>query len=106
MGYACEDMANDIKVNLKGQSDRMQNQTLNSLYDIQNQAGVSGKLLMMIKQQRQRNKYVLWGVYFLLMLLALFVFYRIFGFLIPDLSSEVEVTDDVKEDSAVEGAKL
>ena len=34
MGYACEDMANDIKVNLKGQTDRMQNQTLNSLYDI------------------------------------------------------------------------
>ena len=87
-------MANDIKVNLKGQSDRMNNQTLNNLYDIQNQAGVSGKLLMMIKAQRQKNKYVLWAVYFLLFLLAFFVFYRIFGFLIPDLSSEVEITDE------------
>ena len=67
---------------------------------------MSGKLLLTIKQQRQRNKYVLWGVYFLLMLLALFVFYRIFGFLIPDLSSEVEVTDDVTEDSAADGVKL
>ena len=34
VGYACEDMANDIKVNLKGQSDRMNNQTLGNLYDI------------------------------------------------------------------------
>lgn len=35
VGYACEDMANDIKVNLKGQGDRMQNHTLRNLYDIQ-----------------------------------------------------------------------
>ena len=36
--------------------------------------------------------------------LALFVVYRIFGFMIPDLSSEVEVTD--VEAQPVEGAKL
>ena len=36
VGYACEDIANDIKVNLKGQSDKMQNRTIKSLFDIQN----------------------------------------------------------------------
>ena len=33
-GYAAEDMANDIKVNLKGQTDRLQNRTLKNLFDI------------------------------------------------------------------------
>ena len=35
VGYAMEDMASDIKVNLKGQTDRLQNKTLKNLYDIQ-----------------------------------------------------------------------
>jgi|TARA_B110001450_G_C17513096_1_gene437264 hypothetical protein len=47
---------------------------------------------------------VLWGVYFMLFCLALFVFIRIFGFMIPDLSSEVEITD--ADEQPVEGAKL
>ena len=33
-GYECEDMATDIKVNLKGQRERMESGTLKSLYDI------------------------------------------------------------------------
>jgi hypothetical protein len=42
-------MANDIKVNLKGQRDRMENKTLKNLHDIQDQATISGKLLNAIK---------------------------------------------------------
>ena len=34
VGYACEDIANDIKVNLNGQSEKMQNKTLKSVFDI------------------------------------------------------------------------
>ena len=49
VGYACEDMANDIKVNLKGQRDRMETRTLKNLHDIQDQATLSGKLLNAIK---------------------------------------------------------
>ena len=88
-------MAGDIKVNLKGQSDKMQNRTLKNLFDIQDQAGISGKLLDAIQQQRARNKYVLYGVYGVLSLLVLFVMYQMFGFLLPSFSAGP--VDDVTE---------
>ena len=33
-GYECEDVAADIKINLKGQTQRMETKTLKNLYDI------------------------------------------------------------------------
>lgn len=93
-GYACEDMASDIKVNLAGQRERMQNKTLRNLVDIQNEASMANKLLNAIKQQRQKNKYVLWGVYAMLGLLVIFVLYQTFGWMIPSFSS-TETPDEV-----------
>jgi len=51
--------------------------------DIQKDADVSGKLLTLIKMQRQRNKFVLWFVYFLLSMLCFFILYETFGWMIP-----------------------
>ncbi len=70
VGYACEDMATDIKVNLAGQRERMQNKTLKNLMDIQDDASIGSKLVNAIKVQRSRNKYVLWGVYGTLAIVA------------------------------------
>ena len=80
-------MAADIKINLKGQSDRMQNRTLKNLIDIQNEASVGAKLLNAIKQQRSKNKYILCAVYSVLALLICYVLYQTFGFLLPSFQS-------------------
>lgn len=34
VGLACEDIANDIKINLAGQTEKMQGSVLKNLYDI------------------------------------------------------------------------
>ena len=75
-------MAANIKVNLKGQSDKMQNRTLKNLFDIQDQAGISGKILDAIQQQRAKNKYVINIIYDVPSLLVMFVLYQMFGFLL------------------------
>lgn len=100
VGYACEDMAADIKINLAGQRERMQNNTLRNLQDIQNQAGVAGKLLSMIKRQRQKNKYVLWAVYALIGCLVIFILFQTFGWMIPSFGSSeetIKVTEPIGE---------
>ena len=56
----------------------------------------------MIQQQRQKNKYVLWGIYTLLAFLVIYVLYQMFGFMIPSFSSgegEVEVSDEYGVDT-------
>ena len=87
VGYAMQDMANDIKVNLKGQTDQLKNKTLKNLFEIQDEASMSGKLIQGIKRQRQKNKYVLWGVYALIGSLAFFILYQTFGWMIPSVNS-------------------
>mmetsp|Transcript_24730 Transcript_24730/g.38506 ORF Transcript_24730/g.38506 Transcript_24730/m.38506 type:complete len:111 (-) Transcript_24730:23-355(-) len=83
LGYAAETMANDIKVNLKGQSQQMETRTLRNLHDIQEQASISGKLLSLIEQQRKRNKYIIYGVYLLLALLAGYIVGSTLGLFSP-----------------------
>ena len=74
-GYAAQDMANDIKVNLAGQHEQLRGRVLGNLFDIQKETSISGRLLLAIERQRSRNKYVLWAVYGLIGLVILFILY-------------------------------
>ena len=48
MGYACEDMANDIKYNLKNQSDKLKTSTMGNLREINKDLGESNMLIRLI----------------------------------------------------------
>ena len=87
VGYAVDDLANDIKVNLKGQSQKMEQSTMKNLFTIQKDSATSQKLLHLIEKQRKRNKYILWFVYGLLILACLGILYSLFGWMIPSFSS-------------------
>ena len=52
MGYAAQDMGNDIKVNLQGQHDKLRNNVLGNLQDIQKDASISNRLMAAIEAQR------------------------------------------------------
>ena len=78
MGYAAQDMGNDIKVNLQGQHEKLK-KVHGNLTDIQAQTTVSGKLMAAIEAQRAKNKYVLWFIYFLIACLAAYVLAKMFG---------------------------
>ena len=49
-GYAMQDMATDIKVNLQGQHEQLRGNILGNLLDIQNQTSVAGRLLTQIER--------------------------------------------------------
>ena len=49
VGYAVDDLANDIKVNLKGQSQKMEQSTMKNLFTIQKDSATSKKLLHLIE---------------------------------------------------------
>ena len=49
VGYAVDDLANDIKVNLKGQSQKMEQSTMKNLFTIQKDSTTSQKLLHLIE---------------------------------------------------------
>ena len=85
--YACQDMALDIKVNLKAQRDQLENQTLKNIYGIQEETSISKKMINAIEVQRRKNKFVLWAIYFLIGILIIFVFFQTFGFLIPNMGN-------------------
>ena len=53
----------------------------------------------MIKQQRNRNKWVLYAVYLLLIALVLYVLYEMFGFMIPSFSSGSPVEAEGQDQS-------
>lgn len=87
VGYAVDDLANDIKVNLKSQSAKMEKSTIKNLLSIQKDSATSHKLLLMIEAQRKRNKYVLWFVYGLMALACLGILYSLFGWMIPSIGT-------------------
>lgn len=60
---------------------------MKNLLSIQKDSATSHKLLMLIEQQRKRNKYVLWFVYGLMALACLGILYSLFGWMIPSFSS-------------------
>ena len=84
-----EDMARDIKFNLRSQSDKLENKTLKNLYGINKEMTASNRLITLIKSHRFKNKLVLWGIVALLVVSIMFVFYMTF---VP-ASAEVEVVD-------------
>lgn len=87
VGAECASMANDIKVNLKGQGERLANAN-NNLFQLQKDTNMSSKLLDLISMQRRRNKYVLWLVYGLMTMLCLAIMYKTFGWMLPSFSSD------------------
>ena len=89
MGFEMEDMARDIKFNLRSQSDKLENKTLKNLYGINKEMTASNRLITLIKKHRFKNKLVLWGIVALLVVSIMFVFYMTF---VP-ASAEVEVVD-------------
>ena len=89
VGFEMEDMARDIKFNLRSQSDKLENKTLKNLYGINKEMTASNRLITLIKKHRFKNKLVLWGIVALLVVSIMFVFYMTF---VP-ASAEVEVVD-------------
>ena len=89
VGSEMQDMARDIKFNLRQQSDKLENKTLKNLYGINKEMTASNRLITLIKKHRFKNKLVLWGIIALLVVSIMFVFYMTF---VP-ASAEVEVVD-------------
>ena len=89
VGFEMEDMARDIKFNLRSQSDKLENKTLKNLYGINKEMTASNRLITLIKKHRFKNKLVLWGIVALLVVSIMFVFYMTF---VP-ASAEVEVVE-------------
>ena len=79
VGIECEDMARDIKFNLRSQTDKLENKTLKNLFGMQTDIGKSNRLVGMIKKARFKNKLVLWGIIALLMISVIFVIYMTFA---------------------------
>ncbi len=75
MGYECEDMARDIKFNLKQQSDKLENSTLQNLFSIQKQTLMSNSFLDQIHRNRLYNRLVLAGIMTAIVLSCIFILY-------------------------------
>ena len=99
VGFEMEDMARDIKFNLRSQSDKLENKTLKNLYGINKEMTASNRLITLIKSHRFKNKLVLWGIVALLVVSIMFVFYMTF---VP-ASAEVEVVDPPAKSTQGEG---
>ena len=61
MGFECEDIAKDIKYNLRSQTDKLESSTLQNLFGMQSDLTVANKLLKLIDWERKKNKYVIIG---------------------------------------------
>ena len=78
VGYAIEDNANDIKINLNAQEDKMQNSILSNLHGIQGSMTLSNRLITAIKKEHMKNKALLYGVVIFLLVAIIFILYRAF----------------------------
>ena len=84
MGRECEDMARDIKFNLRQQSDKLENKTLKNLFGMQRDMVKSNRLVNMIKSARLKNKLILYGIVAMLIICVIFIGYMA---LAPDSDS-------------------
>ena len=76
MGYEMEDVAKDIKFNLRGQTDKLQGSTLGNLFTMQGDLARSNRLLKLIDWERRKNKYTIIGTAtFLFLMLVLIVWW-------------------------------
>jgi len=97
VGFEMEDMARDIKFNLRSQSDKLENKTLKNLYGINNEMTTANRLVNLIKTHRFKNKLVLYGIIALLVASILFVGYMTFA----PASTEVVVQREPEHMAAV-----
>lgn len=84
MGRECEDMARDIKFNLRQQTDKLENKTLKNLFGMQRDMVKSNRLVNMIKSARLKNKLILYGIVAMLIICVIFIGYMA---LAPDSDS-------------------
>ena len=84
MGRECEDMARDIKFNLRQQTDKLENKTLKNLFGMQRDMVKSNRLVNMIKSARFKNKLILYGIVAMLIICVIFIGYMA---LAPDSDS-------------------
>lgn len=94
VGLECEDMAKDIKYNLRSQSDKLENKTLKNLFGMQKDMVSSNRLVQAIKKARFKNKLIMWGIVSILILSIIFIFYMK---LAPDSTPEPEIVEVIKE---------
>lgn len=70
-----EDMAKGIKFNLRQQSDKLENSTLNNLYTMQKDMTMSNRLIETIQRSRMLNRMVLAGIFLSIVCSILFIIY-------------------------------
>ena len=75
VGIECEEMARDIKYNLRTQSDKLENRTLKNLFGIQRDMTKSNRLVDAIKKARFKNKLIMYGIVTLIFLSIVFILY-------------------------------
>lgn len=76
VGFECEDIAKDIKYNLRSQTEKLEGSTIKNLFKMQGDLSVSNKLLLMIDWERKKNKFVIIGTFaFLLIALVAIIIY-------------------------------
>lgn len=75
VGYEAENVAKDTKLNLQGDTEKM-NKMRDNLGRIQNDMSLSDKLLDVIKWNEQKNSIILYGVVWILVtaIIAVFVY--------------------------------
>ena len=79
VGMECDEMARDIKFNLKSQSDKLENRTMKNLFGMQKDMVKSNRLVMAIKKARFKNKLIIWGILALLVVAVIFMMYMTFA---------------------------
>ena len=84
VGREGEDMARDIKINLRNQTDKLENKTLKNLFGMQRDMVKSNRLVNMIKSARFKNKLILYGIVAMLIVCVIFIGYMA---LAPDSDS-------------------
>ena len=75
MGFEMEDMAKDIKFNLRSQTDKLQNSTLGNLFTMQGDLARSNRLLKLIDWERRKNKLTILGTTAFLFIALILVVY-------------------------------
>ena len=70
-----EDMAKGIKFNMRQQSDKLENSTLNNLYTMQKDMTMSNRLIETIQRSRMLNRMVLAGIFLSIVCSILFIIY-------------------------------
>ena len=73
VGYACEDMAGDIKFNLRKQTDQLKNSTMANLREMDSDLGQSNAFIRLIQNERRKNRLVIQGIMALFFVVLIFI---------------------------------